>query len=223
MLYPLSYEGRHDDMRRDRSALCQVSAYDAGVPPARLVGCGRALPAADTLNPMPELIYRRNAVRPRILLLSAIAWVLFVVALVTLLLGGIDVVAGIVIAVVLGIVGAVSIWMIVMMQNFGRIRLSTAALRVGRGGSVPVANLDPGWVRMLASHTSAPLRERVEGSPGPVAMETVIPDGPTLGGPLAHMKEFSVVTLRLRDRTAVKVATDDEAGLIEGLLTAVGS
>lgn len=177
----------------------------------------------DTLSRMPELIYRRNAARPRIVVLSAIAWVLFIVVLVTLLLGGVDAVAGIVVAVVLGLVGVSGIWMIVMMQNLGRIRLSASALRVGRNGSVPVEDLDPAWVRMLASHTSATLRERVDGSPGPVAMETATPDGPTLGGPLAHMKEFSVVTLRLRDRTAVKVATDDEAGLIEGLLTAVGS
>ncbi len=155
---------------------------------------------------------------------AALVWVLFVVVLILVLLGVIHAVPGVVVLNVAGLIGLAWVWMLLTMERLAAIELTPKTLRVGRSGSVPVEDLDPGWVRMLASNASDELKHRVESTPGPVALDTTTPkDAPTLGGVVGRMKGFSIVTLRLRDRTAVGVTTDDKHGLIAGLLTAIGS
>jgi hypothetical protein len=118
------------------------------------------------------------------------------------------------------------IWLLTLwsMNRYGDVTVTRESLRVGRE-SLPVASIDPAWVRMLASKASPELLERVTaagGVPNIAEAERRKHDsGRLVGGAYASTLGAETVTLRLVTGARVSAPTGDRAGLLAALLTAL--
>ena len=171
---------------------------------------------------MDDVIYQRSPVSARMWLMPLVVWIIFAIVLILVQLGDLTG-RWITIAIVVPGIVAVIWWaMLWLLDRIGCVRVTTATLTVGRS-QVSVADIDLGWTRMLASRTSPQLRERVERTPGPVAVPEDESDAAVVRTGLGGMAGFEMLTLGKRDSTGVPVPTNDRAGFLAALLTAMGS
>ena len=118
------------------------------------------------------------------------------------------------------------IWLLTLwsIDRYGTVTLTRDALRVGRD-TVPVAEIEPQWVRMLAHKADPSLAERLGTSATTLQLpgdRLVDPDrGRLLGGAYGATLGHDLVTLELRRNARVSVPTRDRRGLLGGLLTAL--
>ena len=108
----------------------------------------------------PEVIYARKAVSPRA---WAVPFVLVAVLTVVLVVAVLpDVRTSTVVAAVAGSSPVLAIWLLTLwsINRYGAVTLTREALRVGRD-RVPVADIEPQWVRMLASKADPALAQRI--------------------------------------------------------------
>jgi hypothetical protein len=118
------------------------------------------------------------------------------------------------------------IWLLTLwsINRYGDVTVTRETLRVGRE-SLPIASLDPDWVRMLASKASPSLRERVDATGGvPEIAEGELSkrdSGRLAGGAYGSTLGADTVTLRLLTGGRVAVPSGDRAGLLAALLTAL--
>jgi hypothetical protein len=177
------------------------------------------MPATDS-----EVIYARKAVSGRAWAIPFVLVAVFTVVFVVLDLP--DLTATSAIAPIGASSPALAIWLLTLwsINRYAAITLTRDTLRVGRH-SVPVATIDPVWVRMLASKAAPGLRDRVLASAAAFEVpghETSNGDrGRVLGGAYGATLGADLVTLRLLDGTRVSAQTSDRAGMLAGLLTAV--
>ncbi|WP_457112510.1 hypothetical protein [Marmoricola sp. URHA0025 HA25] len=122
------------------------------------------------------------------------------------------------------------IWLLTLwsINRYGAVTLTRETLRVGRD-RVPVAQIEPQWVRMLAQRADPSLAQRL----GTSATTLQLPGerqvdrgrGRLLGGAYGTTLGDDLVTLELRDdglgNRRVSVPTRDRRGLLLGLLTAL--
>ncbi len=119
------------------------------------------------------------------------------------------------------------IWLLTLwsINRYGDVTVTRDTLRVGRE-NLPIASLDPDWVRMLASKASPDLLERVTaagGIPEIAGAELRKRDsGRLVGGAYTSTLGTETVTLLLRAGGRVAVPSGDRAGLLSALLTALG-
>jgi len=119
------------------------------------------------------------------------------------------------------------VWLLTLwsINRYGDVTVTRDSLRVGRE-NLPIASLDPDWVRMLASKASPQLLERVTTAGGvPEIAEAELrklDSGRLVGGAYASTLGTDTVTLRLRAGGRVAVPSGDRAGLLSALLTALG-
>jgi hypothetical protein len=124
------------------------------------------------------------------------------------------------------------IWLLTLwsINRYGAITLTRDTLRVGRD-RVPVAQIEPQWVRMLAARADPSLAQRLGTSATtvqlPGAGQVDLGRGRLLGGAYGTTLGDDLVTLELRGdgvarNTRVSVPTKDRRGLLAGLLDALG-
>jgi hypothetical protein len=171
-----------------------------------------------------DVIYARRAVSGRA---WAVPFVLLLALVVFVVVKDLpDPSAGAALAVVGASSPVLAVWLLTLwsINRYAAVTLTRDTLRVGRH-TVPVAELDPVWIRMLATKAAPSLRERVVASAATFEVpghETSNTDrGRLLGGSYAATLGADLVTLRLLDGTRVSVQTSDRTGLLAGLLTAV--
>lgn len=131
---------------------------------------------------------------------------------------------------VLAPVGASSpvllIWLLTLwsLDRYGAVTLTRETLRVGRD-RVPVADIEPHWVRTLATKADPALAQRLGTSAStvqvPGSKQADRDRGRLLGGAYAATFGDDLVTLELRGNERVTVPTRDRRGLLAGLLTAL--
>ena len=123
------------------------------------------------------------------------------------------------------------VWLLTLwsLNRYGAITLTRDTLRVGRD-RVPVADIEPQWVRMLAHRADPTLVQRLGTSAttvqAPGASQVDAGRGRLLGGAYGTTLGDDLVTLELRrdgaQRNArVSVPTKDRRGLLAGLLAAL--
>jgi hypothetical protein len=123
------------------------------------------------------------------------------------------------------------VWLLTLwsINRYAAITLTRDTLRVGRD-RVPVADIEPQWVRMLARRADPSLAQRLETSATtlqlPGATQVDPGRGRLLGGAYGTTLGDDLVTLELRrdgvQRNArVSVPTKDRRGLLAGLLEAL--
>ena len=130
---------------------------------------------------------------------------------------------------VMSIIAAIlsGIWALTLysMNRYGTITITDDTLRVGRD-RLPLAEIDPEWVRMLASRASPTLRERVLTSASTIQVPAHVQVDPgrgrLLGGAYGTSMGSDQVTLRLTDGSRVTAPSNDREGLLAALLTALG-
>lgn len=179
--------------------------------------------------PDPEVIYARKPVSPTMWRLPILLWVLGSLAL---LHSTRDDLSSFQVVMALIIPGTIfGIWLLTLwsMDRYGAITLTRELLRVGRD-RVPVADIEPQWVRMLAARADPTLAQRL----GTSATTLQLPGtgqvdpgrGRLLGGAHGTTLGDDLVTLELRRdgvarNTRVSVPTKDRRGLLAGLLDAL--
>jgi hypothetical protein len=174
--------------------------------------------------PDPEVLYARPAVSRRAWVIPFALLAAFTLVMVVKDLPDFETIT--VVASVAGFSPVLAVWLLTLwsINRYGAITLTRQTLRAGRH-SVPVAQIDPAWVRMLATKASPGLKERVLASaatfevPG---LELSNGDrGRLLGGAYGATLGSDLVTLRLVDGSRVSAQTGDREGLLAGLLTAL--
>jgi hypothetical protein len=177
----------------------------------------------------PDVIYARKPVSRRMWRLPIVLWILGSLAL---LASTRDDLSSFQVVMALVIPGTVlGIWLLTLwsMNRYGAITLTREVLRVGRD-TVPVADIEPQWVRMLAARADPTLARRL----GISATTLQLPGtsqvdrgrGRLLGGAHGTTLGDDLVTLELRRdgvarNTRVSVPTKDRRGLLTGLLDAL--
>jgi hypothetical protein len=124
-----------------------------------------------------------------------------------------------------------AVWLLALwsMNRYGAITLTPETLRVGRD-RVPVADIEPQWVHMLAHRADPTLAQRLATSattvqlPGDAQVDNE--RGRILGGAFGTTLGGDLVTLELRGdglrrNERVSVPTNDRRGLLRGLVTAL--
>jgi hypothetical protein len=171
-----------------------------------------------------EVIYVRKPVSHRMWLLPVVLWVGATIVLLLTSKTSLTTFQVVMAAIIPGTIFGVWLLTLYSLDRYGAIRLDRETLRVGRD-TVPVASLDPAWVRMLATKASPGLRERVLASAATFAVpgaETADRGrGRLLGGAYGATIGTDLVTLRLVDGSRVSAPTRDRQALLGGLLTAL--
>lgn len=174
--------------------------------------------------PASPVIYARKPVTRRMWLVPVVLWVVATAAM--LLTSGVAlstfqvVTAAIIPGTIFGI------WLLTLysINRYGAITLTKDTLRVGRD-TLPVARIEPQWVRMLARKADPSLAARLGTSattlqlPGDREVDTS--RGRLLGGAYGSTLGDDLVTLELHGNERVSVPTRDRRGLLAGLLTAL--
>jgi len=177
------------------------------------------MPAAES-----EVLYARKAVSRRA---WAIPFALLAVLVVAMVIADLPDVRGItVIAPVAAASPILVIWLLTLwsINRYGAVTLTRDTLRVGRD-RVPVADIEPQWVRMLATRADPALAQRLGASAStlqlPGSRQADRDRGRLLGGAYGATVGDDLVTLELRHDQRVSVPTRDRRGLLAGLLTAL--
>ena len=179
---------------------------------------------------MPDVIYARKPVSRAMWRLPIVLWV---VGSLALLYSTRDDLSSFQVVMAVIIPGAIfGVWLLTLwsMNRYGAVTLTHETLRVGRD-QVPVAAIEPQWVRMLAARADPSLARRL----GTSATTLQLPGtsqvdrgrGRLLGGAYGTTFGDDLVTLELRGdgvarNTRVSVPTKDRRGLLAGLLDALG-
>jgi hypothetical protein len=162
-------------------------------------------------------------------LLPGVLWACSTVALLVVAPGGLSPFNVVFAAIAPGTV--FGIWLLTLwsMNRYGAISLTRETLRVGRD-RVAVTDIEPQWVRMLATRADPTLAQRLGSSatalqlPGSASVDGG--RGRLLGGAYGATLGDDLVTLEVRRdgvqrHSRVSVPTKDRRGLLAGLLTAL--
>ena len=171
-----------------------------------------------------DVVYARKAVSRRA---WAIPFVLLAALVVVMVLTDLPDVRSITVVAPLAAASPIlAIWLLTLwsINRYGAVTLTRETLRVGRD-RVPVADIEPQWVRMLATRADPALAQRF----GTSASTLQLPGGRqgdrdrgrVLGGAYGATLGDDLVTLELRGNQRVSVPTRDRRGLLAGLLTAL--
>ena len=179
--------------------------------------------ATGSLNLVSEVIYARKPVSRNMWLLPSLLWVASTLAL--LVSSRVDLSTFQIVISLIAPGMIFGIWLLTLwsINRYGAITLTSDTLRVGRD-SVPVAQIEPQWVRMLARRADPTLAQRL----GTSATTLQLPGdrqvdagrGRLLGGAYGTTLGDDLVTLELQGER-VSVPTKDRRGLLAGLLTAL--
>lgn len=172
----------------------------------------------------PEVVYARKPVSRRMWLLPVVLWVVATAALLLtsdVALSTFQVVTALIIPGTIFGIWLLTLWSI---NRYGAITLTRDTLRVGRD-TLPVAQIEPQWVRMLARKADPSLTARLTTSATtlqlPADRVADTSRGRLLGGAYGTTLGDDLVTLELRGNQRVSVPTRDRRGLLAGLLTAL--
>lgn len=176
---------------------------------------------------MSDVIYARRPVSRGMWLLPVVLWCAATVAL--LLISDVALSASQVTLCLLAPGALFGIWLLTLysINRYGTITLTRDTLRVGRD-QLPVASIEPQWVRMLARRAEGAepsTAERITTSagalqlPGDRHLDTS--RGRLLGGAYGATLGDDLITLELHGNKRVSVPTRDRRGLLAGLVTAV--
>jgi hypothetical protein len=176
-----------------------------------------------------EVIYARKPVSRTMWLLPVGLWAAASVALLLTADGELSTAQ-----VVLSVIGPgaiFGIWLLTLwsINRYAAVTLTRQTLRVGRD-RVPVADIEPQWVQMLARRADPSLAQRLAASATTVQLpgdgQVDNERGRLLGGAFGTTLGADLVTLELRGdglrrNERVSVPTKDRRGLLSGLLTAL--
>jgi hypothetical protein len=177
---------------------------------------------------MADVIYRHRPVSRRMWLWPVVLWVLSSSGL---LLASKPELNGTQVGLaVFGPGGLFTLWLLLLLAlNWrGTVSVTRETLRVGTD-RVPVAAIDPDWVRMLAAKADPELAARVGAAPPPPIADDRLADkrrGRLLGGAYGATGADDLVTLDvLNERTGrlerASLPARDRRGLLAGLVSAL--
>lgn len=175
------------------------------------------------------VIYARKPVSRNMWLLPIVLWVLGSLALLYTTRDDLSSFQVVMAVIIPGTIFGIWLLTLYSMNRYGAITLTRETLRVGRD-KVPVADIEPQWVRMLAARADPTLAQRLGTSATalqlPGAREVDRSRGRLLGGAYGTTIGDDLVTLELRRdgiarNTRVSVPTKDRRGLLGGLLQAL--